>query len=120
MQESGKYKGNYGLHALSFVCFALMVFMPAKLQSQSWPIAGNTLGNLRYQSAEHTISIRNAGQLAPKWGFTTAGDVSATLTFQSHTIYFPDWAGNLYAVNADTGRMLWSHAVSAYNGQPSA
>jgi polyvinyl alcohol dehydrogenase (cytochrome) len=78
------------------------------------------LGNLRYQPAEHTISVRNAGRLAPKWVFTTAGDVSATPTYQSHTVYFPDWAGNLYAVNADTGRLLWSHAVSAYNGQPSA
>src|SRR4051795_13739443 len=114
MQESGNHREKYGLQVLGFVCLALMVFMPAKLQSQSWPIAGNTLGNLRYQPAEHTISVRNAGRLAPKWVFTTAGDVSATPTYQSHTVYFPDWAGNLYAVNADTGRLLWSHAVSAY------
>ena len=33
-------------------------------------------------------------------------------------MYFPDWAGNLYAVRADTGRTLWSHQIADYNHRP--
>ncbi len=29
-------------------------------------------------------------------------------------VYFPDWAGNLFAVNAETGRLIWSHQFSDY------
>jgi polyvinyl alcohol dehydrogenase (cytochrome) len=38
----------------------------------------------------------------------------------NRTVYFPDWAGNLYAVQSNTGKLIWSHAISDYNGQPSA
>ena len=28
--------------------------------------------------------------------------------------YFPDWAGNLYAVNTANGAQVWSHQLSDY------
>jgi polyvinyl alcohol dehydrogenase (cytochrome) len=31
-------------------------------------------------------------------------------------VYFPDWAGNLYAVNKNTGQPIWSHKISDYDG----
>lgn len=31
---------------------------------------------------------------------------------------FPDWAGNLYALRADTGKLLWSRPIADYNGRP--
>jgi len=33
-------------------------------------------------------------------------------------VYFPDWAGNLFAVRANNGRLLWSRKISDYNDRP--
>jgi len=48
--------------------------------------------------------------------FTTGGDVSATPTVDGDAVYFPDWAGNLFAVKKDSGRLIWSHKISDYDG----
>jgi polyvinyl alcohol dehydrogenase (cytochrome) len=55
-----------------------------------------------------------------KWVFTTGGDVSATPTVSGDAVYFPDWAGNLFAVNRDTGRLIWSHRICDYDGSSGA
>src|SRR5712675_3600347 len=55
-------------------------------------------------------------ELKPKWLFTTGGDVSATPTVDGDAVYFPDWAGNLFAVKKDSGRLIWSHKISEYDG----
>ena len=54
--------------------------------------------------------------LSPKWVFTTGGDVSATPTVDGDAVYFPDWGGNLFAVKKDSGRLIWSHKISDYDG----
>jgi len=33
-------------------------------------------------------------------------------------VYFPDWGGKLWKVEAETGRVLWSRSISEYNGIP--
>jgi polyvinyl alcohol dehydrogenase (cytochrome) len=82
-----------------------------------WRIAGRDLDNSRSQPSERQIGIKNVHQLVPKWVFTTGSDVSATPTVAGNTIYFPDWAGNLYAVRANDGHLLWSRQISDYNGR---
>jgi polyvinyl alcohol dehydrogenase (cytochrome) len=81
-----------------------------------WRIAGRDPDNSRNQPSERKISAANVHQLVPKWIFTTGSDVSATPTVAENTVYFPDWAGNLYAVSADKGDLLWSRKISDYNG----
>ena len=85
-----------------------------------WPAAGNDLTNSRNQSLETKIGPGNASSLTTKWIFQTGGDVSATPTVGANAIYFPDWAGNLYAVNKDTGKAIWSAQISNYDGIPKA
>jgi polyvinyl alcohol dehydrogenase (cytochrome) len=80
-----------------------------------WPLAGHDLSNTRSQPDEHMINTSNVGTLTPKWVFTTGGDVSATPTVAGNAVYFPDWAGNLYAVNKDTGQLIWSQQISTYD-----
>jgi len=82
-----------------------------------WGIAGRDLDNSRSQPSEWQIGTANVHQLVPKWVFATGSDVSATPTVAGNSVYFPDWAGNLYAVRADTGRLLWSRQISDYNGR---
>jgi len=85
-------------------------------KSGQWRIAGQNLNNTWSQPAEHSISPANVKELKPKWVFTTGGDVSATPTVDGDAVYFPDWAGNLFAVKKDSGRLIWSHKISDYDG----
>src|SRR5882762_9582337 len=85
-------------------------------RSGQWRIAGQNLSNTWSQRAEHSINTANVSGLSPKWVFTTGGDVSATPTVDGDAVYFPDWGGNLFAVEKDSGRLIWSHKISEYDG----
>jgi polyvinyl alcohol dehydrogenase (cytochrome) len=85
-------------------------------RSGQWQRSGQNLNNTWGQPAEHSISPSNVQRLNPKWVFTTGGDVSATPTVGDDAIYFPDWGGNLFAVNKNSGRLIWSHRISDYDG----
>ena len=58
------------------------------------------------------------GGLTQKWVVTTGGDVSATPAVDNEKVYFPDWAGNLYAVDKATGGVVWQKKISDYTGIP--
>jgi polyvinyl alcohol dehydrogenase (cytochrome) len=62
------------------------------------------------------ISPETAANLRTKWVFTTGGDVSATPTVAGGIVYFPDFAGNFFAVNAETGALVWKRQVSDWTG----
>jgi polyvinyl alcohol dehydrogenase (cytochrome) len=85
-------------------------------RSGQWRVAGQNLSNTWNQPAEHSITPANVNGLAPKWVFTTGGDVSATPTVDGDAVYFPDWGGNLFAVSKHSGRLIWSHKISDYDG----
>jgi polyvinyl alcohol dehydrogenase (cytochrome) len=85
-------------------------------QSGQWQIAGQNLNNTWNQQAEHSITPANVQGLKPKWVFTTGGDISATPTVDGDAVYFPDWGGNLFAVKKESGRLIWSHKISDYDG----
>ena len=73
-----------------------------------WPSAGRDLSNSRSQPSESRIGPANVSSLTTKWTFRTKGDVSATPTVGNDAVYFPDWAGNLYAVRKETGQQVWA------------
>jgi polyvinyl alcohol dehydrogenase (cytochrome) len=79
-----------------------------------WPMFGQNAANTADGSAETTISNKTASELKTKWTFTTGGDVSARAAVVSGVAYFPDWAGNLFAVTTSTGKQLWAHKLSDY------
>ncbi|HBX71174.1 MAG TPA: polyvinylalcohol dehydrogenase [Chloroflexi bacterium] len=87
-------------------------------QGDVWTSAGGNRQNTRFQESEHTLSVSNVSNLTPKWVFTSGGDVSATPAVDTDAVYFPDWAGNLYAVERTTGQLLWSTSISAASGVP--
>jgi len=81
------------------------------------------MANSRTESKQYLEPARralhqsaNVKELKPKWVFTTGGDVSATPTVDGDAVYFPDWGGNLFAVRKDSGRLIWSHKISEYDG----
>src|SRR3981189_1564943 len=85
-------------------------------RSGQWRIAGQNLNNTWSQPAGPLTNSANVKNLSPKWVFTTGGDVSATPTVDGDAVYFPDWGGNLFAVKKDSGRLIWSHKISEYDG----
>jgi len=43
---------------------------------------------------------------------TTGGDVSARAAVVGGAVYFPDFGGNLWALHADTGAVIWQVQLS--------
>ncbi len=84
----------------------------------SWPMASQSISGNRTQPGDNSITAANVAKLAPKWVFTTHGDVSATPTVAGGVVYFPDFGGYLNAVNARTGALIWQRQISSYDGQP--
>ena len=81
-----------------------------------WVSAGGNRQNTRNQESEHSLSVANVSGLQVKWSFTTASDVSATPAVDADTVYVPDWAGNLYAVDKQTGAVKWTASIPAASG----
>src|SRR6267154_453780 len=113
---------NWSLPMTALISVLLLV-LALSTQGQSdvsrsgqWRIAGQNLNDTRSQPAEHSISPANVQGLSPKCIFTTGGDVSATTTVAGVAVYYPDWGGNLFAVKKYSGRLIWSHKISDYDG----
>ena len=87
-------------------------------QGNVWTSAGGNRQNTRFQKSENKISTANVDTLVPKWVLDTGGDVSATPAVDETSVYFPDWAGNLYAVDKFTGEVLWLASIPAITGIP--
>lgn len=86
--------------------------------SEQWPMFGQNQMNTA-TSLNRSLSPATVGTLAPKWTFKTGGDVSARAAVVNGIAYFPDWAtpttsSNLWALAADSGRVMWSHTLSDY------
>jgi polyvinyl alcohol dehydrogenase (cytochrome) len=88
----------------------------AVIGGPDWGMIGHDSTNTRNQQFEHTIGPSNVGLLQPKWVATTAGDVSATPAVVNGAVYFGDFGGMLWKLDAATGQVIWSHLVSDYTG----
>lgn len=51
-----------------------------------------------------------------KWKFITGKDITATPAIFNGTLYFPSWNGNLYAVRASTGSLVWKKNLQELTG----
>lgn len=87
-------------------------------QASQWTSSGQNSSNTRHQAIETRISPATVSRLDVKWVFNTAGDVSATPAVDGERVYFPDWAGNLYAVDRRTGQQLWKQSIPALTSIP--
>lgn len=83
-----------------------------------WPVAGQDFQNTRDAATEQAIGPGNVANLRPRWTVTTGADVAATPTVANGVVYVPDLGGNLWAVNAGTGAVIWAKRVGDYTGAP--
>src|ERR1039457_578649 len=76
--------------------------------AQDWPMY---LGDLSHDSSrpgETTIYPGNAAQLRQLWKTTVAATVSSGTTVSGGSLYFGDWSGGFYSLNALTGAARWN------------
>ncbi|MEJ2601176.1 MAG: PQQ-binding-like beta-propeller repeat protein [Anaerolineales bacterium] len=109
-----KLKLSTILSLLSAILIFSTVF--AASGNSQWPSAGHDLSNTHYNSSESKIDVSNVASLTKAWSITTGGDISAIPAADSKTVYVPDWAGNLYAIDQKTGDIVWQHQISDYTG----
>lgn len=105
---------------VTLVLGALMIPVGAASAAEGslWTSAGGDRANTRDQVSERKISPATVGGLSVAWTYTTGGDVSATPAVDADTVYFPDWAGNLHAVDRLTGTARWVASIPAITGIP--
>src|ERR1022692_3503467 len=115
-KQMKKIRTSLGVSSL-VLSVVLATLAVAPLMAQDWPMFGQDLTNSA-NASQTNITQGNVRRLAPKWIFTTGGDVSARAAVVNDVVYFPDWGGNLWAVDASTGKTVWTHTLSHY-GFPS-
>lgn len=72
--------------------------------------------NRRYAYGETKISPTTVANLVLKWQFVAGKDISATPAVYNDTIYFPCWNGNIYALNASNGSVIWQQNIGQLTG----
>lgn len=123
-RKSMKHRGDEASVRLMIgpvlLVLGLMAITAGSLNAQNnganWPNFGQNASNTAYNPSENTLSTKNVYQLKAKWTYTTSGDVSARAAVVNGIVYFPDWGGNITAVNASSGKMMWAHQLTDYLG----
>jgi len=124
MKQTGSGTGRRRIRAFATQAFGaalsavLLVPVAGASEGDQWTSAGGNRQNTRYQASEHKLSVENVGGLEVRWALETGGDVSATPAVDGDTVYAPDWAGNLYAVDKQTGAIKWTASIAAASGVP--
>jgi polyvinyl alcohol dehydrogenase (cytochrome) len=104
---------------LAAACVAVAVPVvrtaPAGAQEGAqWVMGGHDIGNSRSNPDERALSTSTVDDLVLDWTVTTQGDVSATPAVVGGAVYFPDWGGTFWEVDAGTGEVIWSRSVADY------
>ena len=89
-----------------------------------WPRFGHDYSNTRTQDKEKKIGLVEAAQLQPAWWFGTAeaggdGDITGTPVIANGCVYVGSNDGWVFAINADTGKLVWKQRVEK-NGGPNS
>ncbi|KAK4736942.1 hypothetical protein R3W88_000639 [Solanum pinnatisectum] len=86
--------------------------------SAEWLNHGGDITNRRSAPGEILISPRTINNLKLRWKFLAVFDITATPAVANGVVYFPSWNGNLYAVNALTGGLIWQQNLTRLTGLP--
>jgi polyvinyl alcohol dehydrogenase (cytochrome) len=98
------------LFCAAFSILPSIAFAESGDSRSEWPMFGQNEQNTASNDVERKISTSNVATLAPKWVATTGGDVSARAAVVGGAVYFPDFGGNLWAL--DAGRYGCGHLAA--------
>ncbi|MCO5582058.1 hypothetical protein L7F22_035949 [Adiantum nelumboides] len=84
--------------------------------STQWFNHGKDLFNTRHAKHEPLINTSSVAHMSMKWRFITGFDVSATPAIFRGMLYFPSWNGNLHAISAQSGKLVWMRNLTELTG----
>lgn len=91
---------------IAVAALAILASAPAVAQTGE---AGQDAATLMNQHADLSSAIQstNVGQLQQIWSFQTTHPVSHVPLISDGRVYFGDWGGTVYAVDASSGEKVW-------------
>ncbi|KAI3829126.1 hypothetical protein L1987_03242 [Smallanthus sonchifolius] len=94
----------------------LLLLRSTSAKPTDWTNHGGDIHNRRYAYGETKISPKTVTNLKLKWKFVAGKDISATPAIYNNTVYFPSWNGNIYALNASNGSVVWQRNIGQLTG----
>src|SRR5947209_1687036 len=93
------------------VCSAVLAACFAGTAAADWPVYGHDLGNSRSADADGPLA-GEAATLQRAWTFNSSnGDFTGTPVIAAGTLIAGTNLGSIYALDAVTGKVRWSHEV---------
>lgn len=94
---------------------------PAGVPGGEWRSYGHDLSHTRHQERERVISPGDVPLLTPAWTFSTvdaegAGDITGTPVVADGCLYVGTNRGWVFALNADSGELVWKAQVPEGGG----
>ncbi|KAH6756341.1 hypothetical protein C2S53_002640 [Perilla frutescens var. hirtella] len=107
-----------GILAILVSTFCLLSFVDNS--TAEWLTHGGDIRNRRSYNGLTTINpiTVGLGLLRQRWKFLAGFDITATPSVADGVVYFPSWNGNLYAVNAINGALIWQRNLGELTGIP--
>jgi outer membrane protein assembly factor BamB len=98
-------------HMLALALVAAIVSALPAVSRADWPVYGHDLSNSRDAGAEGP-SPPQVGSLQQAWAFkSSTGDFTGTPVVAGGVLVAGNNGGSIYALNAVTGKLLWSRDV---------
>jgi outer membrane protein assembly factor BamB len=85
----------------------------ASSASTSWSAYNLDDQNSRHNQVERELSRDTVAGLKPLWRIGLQNGLTGTPAVVDGIVYFNDWDGNLYAVRADDGEVVWRQKISS-------
>src|SRR5438105_1465220 len=98
----------------------LMLATPAFADDDDWPMFGHDPFGARYNTGEKRLGPSNAAKLTVLWKFSTPAIVAGTPAVVGDAVFDGDTAGNVYALKAKDGKLLWKATIqgASFTGSP--
>ncbi len=72
----------------------------------------------RWNPCEKVLNVKNVGKLGLEWSYTTGDGVGSSPAVANGVVYVGSDDNNLYALNAKTGKKLWSYTTRGFVETP--
>jgi polyvinyl alcohol dehydrogenase (cytochrome) len=79
-----------------------------------WPMWGHSIERSFSYPCDTGIAPGTVADLQQAWFFNTDDAVTATPAVVDGIAYVGDWSGRFYAVDVDTGELVWSHRTEVH------
>ena len=78
----------------------------------NWTTYGYDAGNSSFNPKESAIGVNNVDSLAVSWSNRHSSTIRGYVAVYENTAYYGDYRGQFRAVNASTGKVIWSKQLS--------